>query len=169
VRKILTFLLISSFLFFYGCKAFELSKDSTGKEHTQIESTLNTASQIIKEASPAANAFFPGVGLIGTAIAGLLGLIGHGITTAVVASKRKDALTTVVQGVEQNAGDFQNLSANILDILKAAPEIKSKVENLLSDFIPVKKAVQNVSKIKDNTVYLDKHVQKITHKVKNVS
>ena len=165
------YLIISTLVFIpllAGCEALDIVKGKNGKPHTKIENTLDKAAQIVKDTTPIANTVFPGAGLIGTAIAGIMALVGREITNVVVSKKRKNAFQTVVKGVEVGASQLDSIKFTIMKLLESNPDLKSKVAVAFDSLKPVKEVIADVSKLIGNSDYIDKHVQKITRKMKPI-
>ena len=163
------YLIISTLVFIpllAGCQAFDLVKGTDGKEHTKIENTLNKAAQIVTEGSPVANTVFPGVGLIGTLVAGVLAFAGREITNVVVSKKRKNAFQTVVKGVELGTTQHDSVKSTTMKLLESNPDLKAKVAVAFDSLKSMKEIIEEVSIVIGNKDYLDKHVQQITKKMK---
>ena len=64
MKKYFIIACLISLFSFSGCQLFEVFTDKEGKQTTQIETTLTSASGAIKDAGDLANNFFPGAKII---------------------------------------------------------------------------------------------------------
>ncbi|GMU26432.1 MAG: hypothetical protein AMXMBFR75_33300 [Candidatus Hinthialibacteria bacterium] len=144
-----------------GCDAFDLVFSKDGKPQTKIENTLKTAGDIISNTT----GFVPGYGAIGAGVAALLGLIGHSITSVVVSRRNKNALQTVIKGVEIGASEYDAVKNAVLKMFEGKPDVQEMVKAKFGQFTSVKEVIADISKLLGNAPFLDKQVQKITAKM----
>lgn len=164
MRKYFIVACLISLFSFSGCQLFEVFTDKEGKQTTQIETTLTTASGAIKDAGDLANNFFPGAKLISGGIAALLGLIGTSITSVVVARKNSSVASTVIQGAEVAAENYDKLKETILSIF-TDEKVKSEIENIFKQNMPIKNLIASIaSSVNNSYEILDKKVQKVIPK-----
>lgn len=161
IQKYFLIGLIPLFLLICGCEAFDLVTGKDGKPRTKIENTLNTVGKGIGDVT----GFVPGYGTIGGGIAALMGLIGHSITSVVVTRKRKNALCTVIKGIEVGSEQYYALAESILKIVEGMPGVKAKVQEVFEQSKPIKEIIAEISALLGNATFIDKQVQKVTSKM----
>lgn len=157
-KSAILILLFPLLLMLCGCGAFDLVAGKDSEPHTKIENILNTVGKGVRDVT----GFVPGYGAIGGGIAAVLGLIGHSITSVVVTRKRKNALCTVIKGIEVGSAQYDALMETILKTVESLPGVKAKVQEAFERSKPVKEIIAEISAMIGNATFIDKQVQKVT-------
>ena len=166
MKKFIVILMLIGFLGIAGCKIFEIEKDQAGVSHTKIETILAGASDTIKAGGQIANAWYPGVGILATGLAALLGLIGHSITSVVTSRKNESVASTAIKGVEVASTNYDALQQTLIDMFASQSDIQTKIKEAFAKTKTVKDTVAEISKLIGNSALVNSMVQKITMPLK---